>query len=283
MLKNELTKGLIESPCEEFKDVELNNVDANDIEFVNTIPLLDTYKSRNYSSPVEGYEIHKCDDISLKIILTGDSFTGKTSFINTIRHKSPKDPMAYISTIGIDMCKITLHDKKMNKQIGVQLWDTAGQERFMSLMSSYYKNTCLAMIFFDINKYDSYVRAKRYWYKEATEGGNLVCLVGNKFDKEDKTRRVPDAEIREFVREKRIYYIENDNKTKNGEIAKNNFKYLIAEIIRNKDKLNITQGVSFPKEDYGTISNTIGIVNLKSRWRKSNNTKSGNGPCCIIC
>ena len=179
--------------------------------------------------------------------------------------------LPYIATIGVDMCKVTLIDKKTNKQIGVQLWDTAGQERFMAVMSSYYKNTCLALIFFDINNYESYLKAKRYWYKRAHEGPNLICLVGNKFDKEDKMRRVEDEEIREFVREKKIYYIENENINNNGEIAKKNFKYLIAEIIRNKDSLNIAQGISYPKKDYGTIS---GMVNLKS--------DKNNNPCCII-
>ena len=279
-----------------FQDI---NINGHEIEFVNTIPILDPKpsKTKNYSPPIEGYQLHTCDDICMKVILIGDSFTGKTSFINVIKNNIPNanytstsrstststsNPnsalqLPYISTVGVDMCKVTLINNKTNKQIGVQLWDTAGQERFMSIMSAYYKNTCLALIFFDINNYESYLRAKGYWYEKAIEGGNIVCLVGNKFDTEDKTRRVPDTEIREFVRKNRVYYIENDNRTNNGEIAKNNFKYLIAEIIKNKDKMKLKQGISYPKKDYGSID---GVINLNS---SDNNNNSNHTRCCIIC
>jgi small GTP-binding protein len=87
---------------------------------------------------------HNKYDRSLKIIMVGDSYVGKTNILrkytnNTIYENS--------HTIGIDF--MSSYEKVNNMIIKNNLWDTAGQERYRSIIKSYFKSSDICLLCFD--------------------------------------------------------------------------------------------------------------------------------------
>ena len=82
-----------------------------------------------------------------------------------------------------------------DKIIRLQLWDTAGQERFRSRIPSYIKDSCAAVIVYDITSKSSAHLDKasfnnvENWVSDAraVRGNDVVILlVGNKVDLADR-------------------------------------------------------------------------------------------------
>ena len=88
-------------------------------------------------------------DLSFKIILLGDSNVGKNDLVIKATKKN-KFENNYLSTVGFEF--FTFNMKIGNKVIKLQIWDTCGQEIYRSLISSFYKNTSLAIIIYAINE-----------------------------------------------------------------------------------------------------------------------------------
>ena len=85
--------------------------------------------------------------------------------------------------------------------IKLQMWDTCGQEIYRSLISSFYKNSSLAMIMYSIDNEESF-RHLDYWIKEIKNNSSpdiKIILIGNKVDLEDK-RVVSKEEADNFAR-----------------------------------------------------------------------------------
>ncbi len=75
--------------------------------------------------------------VMLKLVLVGDTGTGKTSLLN--RWVNNRSSIGAKSTVGADfLSKDLLIDSSLTT---LQLWDTAGQERFSSLGESFYRDT----------------------------------------------------------------------------------------------------------------------------------------------
>jgi Ras-related protein Rab-1A len=83
-------------------------------------------------------------DSLLKIVLIGESNTGKTSLL--LRFSENKFNDHYLCTIGVDFKTRTVRVDG-SKVVKVQIWDTAGQERFRSISHAYYRNSqgCIAV------------------------------------------------------------------------------------------------------------------------------------------
>ena len=91
-------------------------------------------------------------DITLKIVLVGDSGVGKSNIIS----KYTKNEFNYESktTIGVEFAtKALVQD---GKTIKVQIWDTAGQERYRSMASAYYRGAMGALLVYDITRASSF-------------------------------------------------------------------------------------------------------------------------------
>ncbi len=91
-------------------------------------------------------------DITLKIVLVGDSGVGKSNIIS----KYTKNEFNYESktTIGVEFAtKVITLDAKTVK---VQIWDTAGQERYRSMASAYYRGAMGALLVYDITRASSF-------------------------------------------------------------------------------------------------------------------------------
>ena len=82
--------------------------------------------------------------LSIKIIILGEQYTGKTSLMNKIASNTFYN--TYSATIGVDYTNIK-YDYE-DKIYNVSLWDTSGQEKFNFLLQSYFAsvsgaNNCL--------------------------------------------------------------------------------------------------------------------------------------------
>lgn len=118
---------------------------------------------------------------TLKVILLGDTNTGKTSFVNKLIGQESE----LTTTIGIDFIKYSVKYKQnIIKSI---LWDTAGMERFGSIVSSYYRMIDGAIIFIDLNNIDSY-QSFEYWLNDVIYYVKIgiIYIIGNKNDLERK-------------------------------------------------------------------------------------------------
>jgi small GTP-binding protein len=116
-----------------------------------------------------------------KIVLVGDSATGKTSivskYINDIFNP-------YLNaTIGAAFSSLRMVAKDGTTDT-VEIWDTAGQERYRSLVPMYYRETAGALIVYDVNVPDGLTKAHE-WIKDIRQHApqNIkIYLIGNKYD-----------------------------------------------------------------------------------------------------
>lgn len=121
-------------------------------------------------------------DITLKIVILGECGTGKSSLVE--KYVNDKYISNNISTIGVDFFTKIIEHK--DKKIKLQIWDTAGQEKFYNLVSSYFRDCCMAILVFDIcNKY-SFDKVD-FWISEFEkynfgDTARPVLLVGSKVD-----------------------------------------------------------------------------------------------------
>eukprot|EP00477_Mikrocytos_mackini_P000034 GAHX01000034.1.p1 GENE.GAHX01000034.1~~GAHX01000034.1.p1 ORF type:complete len:236 (-),score=57.79 GAHX01000034.1:28-735(-) len=84
----------------------------------------------------------------IKVVILGDSNTGKTSLMN--RFVEDKFKGIYKATIGADFSSRSLTFP--DRVVKLQIWDTAGQERFQSLGVSFYRNSDACVIVYDASE-----------------------------------------------------------------------------------------------------------------------------------
>ena len=87
-------------------------------------------------------------DLSFKIIIIGDSGVGKSCL--TLKATKNYFEDYYSATVGFEF--FTFNVKVDGKYIKLQIWDTCGQEIYRSLISSFYRNSSLAMMVYSIDK-----------------------------------------------------------------------------------------------------------------------------------
>jgi small GTP-binding protein len=117
-----------------------------------------------------------------KLVFLGDQNVGKTTLISQFVYRDADKN--YEPTIGIDFLtkKIEVDDK----DIKLQLWDTAGQEKFYSIISSYARDSFLAVILFDVSNESTFLKIDK-WVNDLIrvhdpEKKIKVLIVGNKTD-----------------------------------------------------------------------------------------------------
>ena len=115
-----------------------------------------------------------------KVVLLGETGTGKTSLINvTIGGVfDEKISSTLASSYVIKKFKIN------NKEYIVDLWDTNGQEKYRSLTQLFIKNSKIVVFVYSTDNRDSFENLK-FWvgYVNQILGKNTILgLVGNKSD-----------------------------------------------------------------------------------------------------
>lgn len=133
-------------------------------------------------------------DYTLKIIVIGNAFVGKSSIIQSYinsNNRTSSDELKlklklaeYASTIGVDFFTktVSIDDSRAR----VVIWDTTGQERYKSIIQSYYREAHAVFIVFDLADLSS-LNDVPYWIEQTYRimglDGFIIILIGNKSDK----------------------------------------------------------------------------------------------------
>ena len=150
-------------------------------------------------------EDKKDSDITIKLLLIGNAYVGKTlivqKFIDNTFSKST------VSTIGVDLQSkvIDINGKKVKYLI----WDTAGEDRMKTMTYSYYRGCHVILVVFDVTERKSFQNVTT-WVEcidKFAKSNVLRILVGNKTDLEDK-RVVSTEEGKELAAQNGLKYYE---------------------------------------------------------------------------
>jgi len=206
-------------------------------------------------------------DMSFKMIVIGDPGVGKSCL--TSKASKGIFEESYSATVGFEF--LVFNVKINDKVIKLQIWDTCGQELYRSLISSFYRNSSLAMMVYAINDKTSFNHIES-WLKEVKLQSNpdiKIFLIGNKSDLEEE-RQVQLNEAKTFKEENGIHFF-SETSAKNGINAKEVFieaaKILYSEHLKYRGK-NIKKLTS----DGGNIPVPVKISKNKNMRRK--------GGCC---
>ena len=135
---------------------------------------------------LEEYDSIMSNDTEMyKIIMLGDSNTGKTSFVQqySINQFYNKES----NTIGVSYITKIIKSPKTNNQAKVCIWDTAGQDRFFSIVKMYFKFAMGICCVYDITNINSLKNCER-WLDESLShinGNNYENLSQNKDEYEE--------------------------------------------------------------------------------------------------
>ena len=189
-------------------------------------------------------------DLTLKILIVGDSSVGKTNFIN--RFIENKFNNNYMTTSGIDLKTANLEIK--NKNIRIQIWDTAGQEKYKAITKNLFLKVMGAIIIFDITNEKSFNNLKNWvqMVKEECGPHMTIIIVGNKNDLIEQ-RKINEEEVIAYANKQKLDYIETSCKT--GENVKKAVTILCEKILETKE---INEDPSF------ILDNTI-FLNQKKK------------------
>ncbi len=201
------------------------------------------------------------------MIVIGDAGVGKSCLTSQASKGIFEE--SYSATVGFEF--LVFNVKLNEKVVKLQIWDTCGQELYRSLISSFYRNSSLAMMVYAINNKESFMHIES-WLKEVKLQSNpdiKVFLIGNKSDLEEE-RKVTLEEAKIFKEEHGIHYF-SEASAKNGINAKEVFieaaKLLYLEHLKYKDS-------TFQK--LGNDNKDV-LIPVKVSKKKSNRKKGG---CC---
>ena len=120
----------------------------------------------------------------IKVVLLGETGTGKTNLINVYfgfkfssTTASSLTPESYQKELTID-----------KKQYIINIWDTAGQEQYRSMTKIFIKGAKIIIFVYDITMPNTF-KELNYWVKNVEDllgKGVIFGLVGNKIDLYDK-------------------------------------------------------------------------------------------------
>ena len=170
------------------------------------------------------------EEITLKILILGDSSVGKTSLL--LKYVEGYFPLIYVATIGVEYKVKTININ--GNDINLHIWDTAGQERFRSITQNFMKGADGIIYVYDITQKNSFHNLKT-WIKEseqATEGFKKI-IVGNKRDLEND-RAVDKEFFKNFCDTNGLTGLEISAKT--GINVSECFEILAKSIIGDKTK-----------------------------------------------
>ena len=134
--------------------------------------------------------------ISVKAILIGDPFVGKTSLINvSVGMDFNPSERATISSTFVQKI-ITLN----SQEYCINLWDTAGQEKLKALTKLFFKGSHIVIFVYDITDKKSFLGLQK-WVVEVENilENKYVCgILGNKQDLYSQ-EEVKEEEAKEFA------------------------------------------------------------------------------------
>ena len=137
-------------------------------------------------------------DLSFKLVVIGDSGVGKSCL--TKRATTRVFETHYSPTIGFEYYTFKIRIKETD--IRLQIWDTCGQETYRSLISSFYRNSSLAILVYSIDNKESFSNLE-VWMNDLKINSNpdiKIFLIGNKSDLESN-REISSNEAENFYKD----------------------------------------------------------------------------------
>ena len=206
-------------------------------------------------------------DYMVKYIVIGDMAVGKSSII--LSYTKNEFPSHYKVTLGVDFETkiVTIEDTKLY----LQICDTAGSESFKSITRSFFHNSTVVVIVYDVTKKETFHNVKN-WLKECQEVNNehlIKILVANKIDKPDDIKEVTSEEGDELAEEEGMLFIKASAKNRinidkifveSAKIVVENIKNNVYDLSSNID------GIKTNKTDH--ITHNVKLTKHKSRKKR---------------
>jgi len=169
----------------------------------------------------------------VKIILVGETNTGKTSIIKSIMGLEFNS--AEGSTTGVSYVnkKMKVNDKEYN----LAIWDTVGQEKFRSLTKIFLKDSKIVIFVYSITDKKSFEEIN-FWYEtvKSNLGDKVVLgLAGNKkdlFQEEKVTEKEGEDKAKEIEAKFKL------TSAKTGVGIKEFFQILLEEYANKNGNIN---------------------------------------------
>ena len=165
-----------------------------------------SFSSKTMEYQLFGKKIKK--DIKMhyiKIILIGEPSVGKSSIL--IRYMYNIFYPQYHETKGLDYA-MKIVNLTNPKPIKIYLWDLAGRSEYQTMIRTYYHNTNVAIIVYDITNAESF-KCVPQWIDKVKDilPDVKIVLVANKQDLKEK-RQVSLAENEAMVKKYKLQFIE---------------------------------------------------------------------------
>ena len=141
------------------------------------------------------------EDDDIKVILVGETATGKTSLINTSIGLEFQEKVDSTQSSSIMQKKMEINKKTYS----VNLWDTIGQEQYRSLTKIFMKGAKIVIFVYDITRLDTFEQLD-FWLdstKEVLGDKPVLGIVGNKYDLYYK-EAVKEEDAEEYAKNKGI-------------------------------------------------------------------------------
>ena len=116
----------------------------------------------------------------IKVILVGDTGTGKTNLISVAAGRKFKAVNLITTTCSFFPLKINIDGKEYQ----INLWDTIGQEKYQSITKIFFKHSKIVLYVYDITNRKSFDNLKN-WKQiidETLGEVPIIGVVGNKCD-----------------------------------------------------------------------------------------------------
>ena len=140
-------------------------------------------------------------DEEIKVILIGESGTGKTSLINATMGLKFKEHLESTTTNSFSSKTVTIN----NKEYVLNLWDTIGQEKFRSLTKIFIKDSKIVILVYDITRKESF-KELDFWHKMIQDilgDDPILGICGNKSDLFVK-EQVKEEEVKKYAEGKNV-------------------------------------------------------------------------------
>lgn len=178
----------------------------------------------------------------VKYIIIGDTGVGKSCLLQQFIDNKFMAVLAHTIAIEFASKIIRVGDQKVK----LQIWDTAGQERFRSVTRSYYRNTAIALLVYDVTRRNTFTDIIT-WLEDARNScgpQTVLILVGNKADLEEK-RQVSKEEGSKFAAENGLMFAEASAKssTMTEEIFQSTAKEVLRRVESGQMELSSESGV----------------------------------------
>ena len=179
---------------------------------------------------------------SIKVILVGDSGTGKTNLIG-VATGQPFNPESF-TTINCSYIQFKININETEYR--VNLWDTMGQEKYKSITKIFFKNAKIVLFVYDVTQRETF-NSLTNWKKiidDILGNVHLIAVVANKCDLYLK-EQVKEEEGKKYAEEigAKFIYTSAKNDAKNfraflEEIVK---EYVIKYGIKNEKEIKINK------------------------------------------